>query len=252
MATALPNNLIKLKHTIVEGRVPTSSLLETGEVALGLFKGQESIWLKNTDNEIVNIRSPRHDLMWGDIFKKFETREGFERALKAGKIRETSIVFIEDIKSIWSDGIYYNSIYSSDELESLVSSLVISVPEGVFLLNSNSTSEEISDCFGGVEGFNELFLSASSKVTPMSGMILPGGGSVPVSICPTRYIKPVKYLDMAFEWALQGCYTTIHVKLINDKFSVVKSVTNIETIDKRLSDLEERVGEGLTWNEVNK
>lgn len=250
MATALPN-LIQLKHTIIEGRVPSPTLLETGEVALGLFKGQESIWLKNTNNEIVNIRSPRHDLMWGDIFKKFDTRTEFETALRLGKVKETSIVFIEDVKAIWTEGSYYNSVYSSEELEAMVANLVIAVPENVFSLDSTSTSEIISECFGGVEGFEKLFNLAYSKSTPISGMVLPDGGSVPVSISPKIDLE-TESKELTFEWMFSGEYITLNIIFKNDIFSLNRSTTDIKTLGSRLDDLEKKVGSGenFTWNDV--
>lgn len=71
ISKTLPSSLIILKHSIVEGRVPTPENLKVGELALGLFKGQESIWSKNSS---------------GDIFRKFDTREEFYEELNSGNI----------------------------------------------------------------------------------------------------------------------------------------------------------------------
>ena len=92
----MPPSLIILKNSIIEGRIPTNENLEIGERALGLFAGQESIWSKNSNGDIVNLRSPRHDLMWSDLFIKYDDLDEFKLDLEAGKIKSTSIVFIKN------------------------------------------------------------------------------------------------------------------------------------------------------------
>ena len=78
----LPPSLIILKNSIIEGRVPKSNDLEVGEIALGLFGGKESIWSKNSEGNIVDLRSPRHDLFWSDLFIKYDTLAQFEKDLE--------------------------------------------------------------------------------------------------------------------------------------------------------------------------
>lgn len=41
------------------------------------------------------------------LFIKCPTLELFEEKLKAGEIKNTSIVFIEDVNKIWTQGTYY-------------------------------------------------------------------------------------------------------------------------------------------------
>lgn len=105
--SVLPTSLIILKNSIVEGKIPTSNDLEVGELALGLFKDLESIWAKNSSGEVVNLRSPRHDLMWGDLLVLFDTMEDFQKSLDNGQIQNTSVVFIKEGNLIWTDGDFY-------------------------------------------------------------------------------------------------------------------------------------------------
>lgn len=45
--------------------------------------------------------------MINKLFIKCPTLELFEEKQKAGEIKNTSIVFIEDVNKIWTQGIYY-------------------------------------------------------------------------------------------------------------------------------------------------
>lgn len=215
----LPPSLIILKNSIIEGRVPTSEKLEVGEIALGLFGGNESIWAKNSEGNVVNLRSPRHDLFWNDLFIKFDTKERFETLLNDGKIKNTSIVFIKDTKEIWAGGEYYASSYSEEELESIVSSKIITIPSEVYNLTSTSTSDEISTAFGGVDSF-KMIVNKSIADGTLSGMILPGGGSVPVSVIP-KIFSDDKY-ELKLEWVYRNKYVTETIILEASIFTVTR------------------------------
>lgn len=47
--------------------MPTPEQLEVGELGLGLHAGEESIWVKNSDGVVVDLRVPRVD-NFGVIF----------------------------------------------------------------------------------------------------------------------------------------------------------------------------------------
>jgi hypothetical protein len=47
-----------------------------------------------------------------DLLIKAKTKESFERALQAGSIKSTSIVFIEDTEELWTHGKYYHFVPS--------------------------------------------------------------------------------------------------------------------------------------------
>ena len=125
MSEILPTSLIILKNSIIEGRVPTSNNLEVGELALGLYKGQENIWAKNSSNEVVNLRAPRHDLFWGDLFLNYNTKEEFDLDLGLGIIKNTAIVFIKDTRQLWADGIFYGTEITWEDIENYILSQVV-------------------------------------------------------------------------------------------------------------------------------
>ena len=246
----LPSSLIILKHSIIKGRVPTPNNLEVGELALSLFPGEETIWAKNSDGKIINMRSPRHDLMWGDIFRKYNTKEDFEKDLVDGNVVNTAIVFIEDTKQLWTGGNYYSSHYTSEELDSILASKIVVIPEEVFNLNNLSTSDEILKSFGSIESYKNLINKSLGKGM-VSVMNLPDGGSIPVSVIPRNNL-------LRLEWIFEGQYITEIINLISETFTITKSTVNlidINKLDTRLTTLEGKVNDleygGLVWNDVN-
>ena len=242
MSQKIPTSLIVLKHTITEGRVPTPDMLEVGEVALGLFKGQESIWSKNNSGEIVNLRSPRHDLMWGDFFKKYNTKSEFETDLGEGKILDTSIVFIKSEGLLWTDGNYYNSSYTEKELETIITQFIISIPSEVYSLNSESTSDEILSVFESVDNFKNLLNKSLSGEVAISGLSIPDGGTIPVSVIPKVYSEDKSELKL--EWISGGYYNTLIITLDSEIFSVIKSFGNLSNY----YEVETKVNQYLTFN----
>lgn len=247
--TSLPSSLIILKHSIIKGRVPTSSNLEVGELALSLFPGEETIWAKNSEGNIVNMRSPRHDLMWGDIFKKYDTKENFEKDLSEGLVVNTAIVFIEDTKQLWTGGNYYSSHYTSEELDNILASKIVSIPEEVYNLNNSSTSDDISNAFGGIDSYKKL-LDKSAGRGMVSAITFPGGGSIPVSVIPRNN-------SLRLEWVADGQYITVIINLTNETFSINKTLVdliNVGELENRVSTLEGKIDDleygGIMWNDV--
>lgn len=251
MSQKIPTSLIVLKHTITEGRVPTPDILEVGEVALGLFKGQESIWSKNNTGEIVNFRSPRHDLMWGDLFLKYNTRTEFVNDLNLGKVKNTSIVFIIKEKLLWTDGIFYNSSYDEKELESIVSNYIIKIPESVYNLNSESTSDDILSAFKTIDNFKKIAIKA--KEGSLSSLTYPEGGSIPTSVISN--IKSEESIELSIEYIINGNFTQQIITLEENIFSVNNNSLNLRQVNTRINELDTRISKIETgefdWTEIN-
>ena len=238
----MPPSLIILKNSIIEGRIPTNENLEIGELALGLFAGQESIWSKNSNGDIVNLRSPRHDLMWSDLFIKYDDLDEFKLDLEAGKIKSTSIVFIKNPSpQIWSDNVYYASPYSEEELEKIVSSKIISIPGAVYNLSSASTSQEIFDAFNGPDNFKNI-VNNSIGSGILSAIKLSDGGSIPVSVSPKIY-STTEY-ELKLEWIFEGQYVTEIITLKGEIFTVTKDFLNFSNF----LEIENKVGTLLDFN----
>lgn len=106
---SISETLIILKNSINKGSTPDINNLEVGELALGLYSGEESIWVKNSDNEIINLRNPRHDLFWGNLLLEYDTLDEFNEDLSEGLIKNTCIVYIKDISGIWALGKFFIS-----------------------------------------------------------------------------------------------------------------------------------------------
>lgn len=253
--SVLPSSVILLKHTLTEGRIPTSDILEVGEVALGLFKGQESIWTKNTDNKVVDLRTPRHDLFWGDLFIKFETSEEFHQARLAGEIKNTSLVFIKDTCQIWTDGIFYTSSYNEEEIEKIVLSKIISIPSSVFSLTGDSTSDSISKAIGGESGFLKIYEQGQDEGV-VSSLRLPEGGQTPVSVISKRN-GTEKILEL--EYLISGNYIRQAISLVDGIFSITKKGADLINLESRVTVLEGKIetlenlnGGEFIWVDINK
>ena len=238
-----PSSLIILKHTITKGRVPTTDILQTGEVALGLYKDQESLWIKNTSDEIVNLRTPKHDLFWGDLFLKYETKEDFQLDLDNGLVKDTAIVFIRKEKLIYTDGEFFTSSYTEKELENIISSFILRLPKDIYQLNNNSTSDEILSVFESIENFKSI-VEKSINGGILSELTLPDGGSIPVSIIPK--VQPSENYELKLEWTLGGNFITLIINLNTDTFSVIKTESNLSSY----SDIESKVYQYLEFNKT--
>lgn len=238
-----PSSLIILKHTITKGRVPTTDILQTGEIALGLYKDQESLWIKNTSDEIVNLRTPKHDLFWGDLFLKYETKEDFQLDLDNGLVKDTAIVFIRKEKLIYTDGEFFTSSYTEKELENIISSFILRLPKDIYQLNNNSTSDEILSVFESIENFKSI-VEKSINGGILSELTLPDGGSIPVSIIPK--VQPSENYELKLEWTLGGNFITLIINLNTDTFSVIKTESNLSSY----SDIESKVYQYLEFNKT--
>lgn len=195
-------SLIILKNSIISGKVPKESDLEIGELALSLYKGEESIWAKNSEGEIKNLRIPEPDLAWENLLVKFNTLEEFNNSLSSGLVNSKSIVFIEKEKMIWTDGVFYSTSYTLDEIQKIIEDSYIEVPQEIF---NSSDSQEISDLIGGVPGFNSII--EKLKKGPTLTTIKTESTYIPVSI-----IEP-EINSLLFEWIYKGEYRAITVTL---------------------------------------
>ena len=263
MREVLPQSLIILKNSIIEGRVPTSENLEVGELALGLFKGQESIWSKNSSGEVVNLRSPRHDLMWGDLFKKYNTKNEFERELSLSLIKDTSVIFIEETKQIWTGGIFYNTELTWEDIEGFILSYAVVFPESITNLIENYTENfdyhnEINQIFKGKLNFIRLIRNLKRKPYTLS-LSLPGG-TIPLNSRSSEDSEKKEYI-LYIDYYYDGMYNKIIIKLKDDIFSITRDSIDISKISKGFSEITERLDiieggeEGITavnikWTDV--
>lgn len=262
MSGVLPTSLIILKNSIIEGRVPTSDNLEVGELALGLYKGQESIWAKNSSNEIVNLRSPRHNLFWGDLFLRYDTKEEFDLDLGLGIIKSTAIVFIKETKQLWADGIFYGTEITWEDIESYILSQVVVFPEEITNLIEEYNSEiedyhdEINRVFKGKLNFIRLIRNLKKKPYVLSLKL--SGGTLPI-VSKSNEDLSNKIYTLALEYYYNGFYNKASIKLENDLFSITKKSFDLINISESVTDLEERVSsletngasaENIKWTEV--
>ena len=228
--------VIILKSTVEKGKKPTPEQLEVGELGLSLFSGEESIWAKNSEGEVIDLRAPRLDNFWGKFFLEYETIEEFNKDLEASKISDTSIVYIKNTRQIWTKGTFF--ALSEEEINKLIDSKVLILPLKVSELTSESTSEEISEIFGGSESFIELTKNIKNNVSIASLRVDQGKAIVPVSIhssiieCETQ-CKNIIIL----EWIYLGKYYSekIIFNTITSEFTVNKQVTNstfLEVVEK--------------------
>lgn len=241
--TSILPSVIILKNSIIEGRIPLNTDLEVGELALQLHKGEENIYAKNSEGEIVSLREPKADLMWGNFFKKYESLEEFQQDLEEGNIEDTSIVFIKDGEQnqIWTDGTYYASPYTEDELDEIIGNRIVNIPAEVYSLSNESSSQDISSAFGGEEKFSEIINKVVDS-SCISGMTLPGGGTVPVSLIPK--ITSLTESELRLEWISNGNYTIEIVRLNSGVFTVQKNIIDFSTY----SDLQKKVDNIYNFN----
>ena len=214
--TKLPlPSIIILKNSVEEGKIPTPEQLEVGEIGLGLFEGQESIWAKNSAGNVIDLRDPRVDLFWGKFFRVYDLIESFELDLAAGAIPETSIVYIKETRQIWTSGTFF--ALSENEILNLINSKVLLLPLKTSELTSESTSEEISEVFGGAEEFKKLCESLKLSASIVAMKVNEGRGIVPVtaSACTIECEYQCKHI-LTVEWIYQGKYYKEVVTLNND------------------------------------
>ena len=216
----LIESLIILKNTIKSGNNPGPDNLEIGELALTLFKGEEGAWVKNSEGEVINLRTPNPDLFWNDFFRIYNTLDEFEE--DKSNVKSTCLVFIIDPKIIWTNNEYW--IVQNEKY----------IPDNIYYINSESTSEEISAAIGGLDGFrklqNEENLSTRLKV---------GAGNV-VSV---TIIKPNED-SLLFNWSIGDEWVE---KLISysqelDEFSLIETEIDVKNLQKEIESLKDIIG----------
>ena len=119
---------IILKSSIRKGKVPKAEDLQIGEVALSLYKGEESIWAKNSAGEIVKLNSASINNLWNDgegsAFLFYTDYIKFQEDLQSGIIHDTSIVFINspEYQGFWVKGIKFTTMSSdvSEKIEEVI------------------------------------------------------------------------------------------------------------------------------------
>lgn len=237
-------SLIVLKYNSTEaGKVPSSDSLEVGELALGLCKGSESIWAKNSEGEVINLRTPDVDLLWEDFMVVYETLEQFEADLDTGLISETSVIFIEDTRQIWTHGVYHG--LSEKEILDLINSKVYVFPVKTSELTESSTSDEISEVFGGTDAFKQLVENLRSTVSIAALKLNSDRAFAPVTVstCTKECDYQCKYV-LTLEWVYSGKFYSEVITLNDDNqvFTVERtesssSLTEIEdSLDKVLNE----------------
>lgn len=228
--------VIILKSTVEQGKVPTPEQLEVGELGLNLFAGEESIWAKNSEGKVVDLRVPKVESFWGKFFIEYETLEEFKTDLEAGKISGSSIAYIKGSRQIWTRDTFF--ALSEEEVNKLIDSKALVLPLEISELTAESTSEEISGIFGGSENFIELTKKIKDNVSIASIRVDSGKAIVPVSIhssvieCETQ-CKNIIIL----EWIYQGkyCSEKIIMNSITSEFSIEKQkseTTFLEVVEK--------------------
>ena len=243
-------SIIILKNSIIEGRIPLDTDLEVGELALQLHKGEEAIYAKNDEGEVINLIEKSGsdinvDQLWGSIFFKYETEDEFNKDLEEGAIDPTtSIVFIKGDNNkgkIWNDGVFYTSQYDEEEIDKILSSKIIKIPVEVYNLDNSSSSEDISIAFKGTEGFTEIIEKAINSDT-ISFINLTDGGSSPVSLIP-KVISETES-ELRLEWISFGNYVIETVKLNETTFSIQKNIIDFSTYN----DLKNKVDNIYNFN----
>lgn len=228
--------VIILKSAVEQGKVPTPEQLEVGELGLGLYAGEESIWAKNSEGTIIDLRVPRVDNFWGDFFLEYETLEEFKADLEAGKISETSLVFIKKTRQLWTRNTFFG--LSEEEINSLIDSKVLLFPPMTSELSAESTSEEIAEVFGGAEKFLELIESIKCQVLVAGLKVDSGKSIVPVSIQTSiKECEAQDYSILRLEWIYSGKYYSEEIILnsYTSEFSIKRDIMNssfLEIVEK--------------------
>lgn len=255
-------SLIVLKYNDSEaGKIPTAEDLEVGELALGLCKGSEAIWAKNSEGEILDLRVPNVDLFWKDFFIYFDTIEEFNAALESGKISETSIVYIKETRQIWTHGTFF--ALSEAEVLGLINSRVYVFPVKTSELEEISTSDEISEVFGGPEEFKTIVSNLKDVVSIGVIRLNSARSFAPATI--STCLKECEYqcnYNLTIEWIYSGKYYTETITLNDDtkEFSVTRAESSssfleiVEDLDKILDQNVELVKPQIdcSWEFYNK
>lgn len=256
--TFIPDNfnmeptLIILKHSLEENKVPTPNDLKNGEVALSLFPGQESLWVKNGKGEVIDIRKPTSESLWESVLTEIPSREEFNKELEEGNIDRNKIYFIALEKQIWVKGEFYASAYNPSELDALFASKFVVIPEAVGELDFDQVnSDQMEEAWGGKQAFRDFARKIESG--KVSAAMSTKAGNIPVGV-ETKIDDGDKiYLNL--EYILHGKYFVVKFSLKYDIFGVEywNEVEIGAQLEDDIKDLKERMKaaeEGLCWIEA--
>ena len=230
------STVIILKSSVEQGKVPTPEQLEVGELGLSLYSGEEKIWVKNSKGEVIDLRVPRVENFWGNFFLEYENLEDFKVDLEAGKISDTSIVYIKGSRQIWTKNTFF--ALSEEEINNLIDSKVLLLPSMTSELTPESSSEEIAEIFGGAEKFIELTKKLKDTISIASLRVDSGKAIVPVSIHTSIIECETQCKDIIIlEWIYLGKYYSEKIILNNftSEFSIEKESTTstfIEVVER--------------------
>lgn len=241
-------SIIVLKNSIAEGKIPAESDLEIGEIALNLFKDKESIWAKNSENEIIDLRKPRPDLFWEELFLKYDTLDEFKSDLGEGLINSLSIVYIKNEKLIWTDNTYFNCFYTEEELNNVILNRFLTLPEGVLNLNIDSPSEDILSVFETIDNFKRLVTKALNYDDLISAIRTKDGKVIPVSITAS-HSNPFYILKL--EWIIDSTYRLLSIKLNDSLFSISDEETFQLSLISKIDEKQDKLISGVNIKTIN-
>lgn len=237
-------SIIVLKYNSTDpGKIPSPESLELGELALGLCKGSEAIWSKNSEGEVINLRTPDTSLYWNNFFKYYESLSEFEKDLESGVIDESSIVYISETRQVWTKGTYF--ALSEKEILDLISSRVYVFPLETADLSEESSSEEISNVFGDPDSFKALVENLRCNV--LIAAIRVGSDRVYAPVTVSTSASDCEFqsvYSIVLEWMYSGKFFKEEISLNDDtkEYSVKRTETSIslpeieENLDKILDE----------------
>lgn len=241
-------SIIVLKNSIVEGKIPAESDLEIGEIALNLFKDKENIWAKNSENEIINLRKPRPDLFWEELFLKYDTLDEFKSDLEEGLINNLSIVYIKNEKLIWTDNTYFNCFYTEEELNNVILNRFLTLPGEVLNLNLDSLSEDILGVFETVDNFKRLVTKALNYDDLISAIRTKDGKVIPVSVTASH--SSSSYI-LKLEWIIDSTYRLLSIKLNDSLFSISEEETFQLSLISKIDEKQDKLISGVNIKTIN-
>lgn len=241
-------SIIVLKNSIVEGKIPAESDLEIGEIALNLFKDKENIWAKNSENEIINLRKPRPDLFWEELFLKYDTLDEFKSDLEEGLINNLSIVYIKNEKLIWTDNTYFNCFYTEEELNNVILNRFLTLPGEVLNLNLDSLSEDILGVFETVDNFKRLVTKALNYDDLISAIRTKNGKVIPVSVTASH--SSLSYI-LKLEWIIDSTYRLLSIKLNDSLFSISEEETFQLSLISKIDEKQDKLISGVNIKTIN-
>lgn len=253
-------SLIILKNSVKEDVIPSPEELEIGEIALSLFPGQEALWVKNRDGEVLNIRKPESNLLWDGCFSIYPSRLVFDQDLSEGKIDENKLYFITLEKEIWAKGEFYGCDYDPSELDKIVDQRLVSIPLDVIFLDPKvDTNKEIETAWGGVDKFKSIAIAIFNNKTlatvDTSHAKASVGNSISISIpvSVSAQIKSSEEIIVGIDGVYDGVIYHSETLYKNGVFGIQNyKQTDLVNIEKTLDKFNTRlhkVEDALCWIE---